>query len=106
MGAPGVTATGGRIDAKAVFLDLLREMNDQNRPVSSSSKAGNYAPRLFEGLPTEQRCGFRQGDFEKAMNALFRDRTITNVGYGRKGDERTRIAICGAAEPQNADDPV
>ena len=106
MGAPGVMATGGKVDAKAVFLDLLREMNDQNRPVSSNSRAGNYAPRLFEKLPTEQRCGFRQGDFENAMNALLRDRAIKNVGYGRKGDERTRIAIREVAEPQNADDPV
>jgi hypothetical protein len=40
------------------------------------------------------------------MNALLRDRAIKNVGYGRKGDERTRIAICDVAEPQNAADPV
>ena len=89
-----------------VFLDLIREMNDQNRPVSSNNRAGNYAPRLFDELPIEQRCGFRQSDFENAMNALLRDRTIKNVGYGRKGDERTRIAVCDAAEPQNAGDPV
>ena len=106
MGAPGVMATGDRTDAKAVFLDLLREMNDQNRPVSSNSRAGNHAPRLFDALPAEQRCGFRRGDFENAMNALLRDRAIKNVGYGRKGDERTRIAIREGAEPQNAGDPV
>jgi hypothetical protein len=106
MGAPGVMATGGRTDAKAVFLDLLREMDEQNRPVSSNSKAGNYAPRLFDSLPTEQRCGFRQGAFEIAMNALLRDRAIKNVGYGRNGDERTRIAIREVAEPQNADNAV
>ena len=57
-----------------MFLDLLREMDGQNRPVSSSSRASTYAPRLFEALPAEQRCGFRRADFEKAMNALFRDR--------------------------------
>jgi hypothetical protein len=89
-----------------VFLDLIREMSDQNRPVSSNNRASNYAPRLFDGLPIEQRCGFRRGDFENAMNALLRDRAIKNVGYGRKGDERTRIALRGVAEPQNAEDPV
>ncbi len=88
----------GKVDARAVFLDLVREMNDQNRPVSSSSRAGNYAPRQFEKLPTEQRYGFRKADFERAMNALFRDRKIKNVPYGRKGDERTKIAVCGDSE--------
>jgi RecA-family ATPase len=91
--APGMT-TFGRIDAKAVFLDLLREMTSQTRPVSSTGRASNYAPRMFEGLPSEQRHGLRQGDFERAMNALFNDRKIKNVSYGRKGDERTKIAAC------------
>jgi hypothetical protein len=105
MGAPGVMATGGRTDAKAVFLDLLREMNDQNRPVSSNSRAGNHAPRLFDALPAEQRCGFRRIDFENAMNALLKDRTIKHVAYGRKGDERTRLAACdNSVEPGEADD--
>ena len=96
IGAPGVTAMGGKVDAEAVFLDLIREMNDQNRPVSSNNRAGNYAPRLFDELPIEQRCGFRRGDFENAMNALLRDRTIKNVDYGRKGDRRTKLATCEA----------
>jgi hypothetical protein len=32
------------------------------------------------------------------MNALFMDRKIKNVPYGRKGDERFRIAVCGDDE--------
>ena len=91
--APGMTAFG-RIDAKAVFLDLVREMTDQNRPVSSTGRASNYAPRMFEGLPSEQRHDLRQGDFVKAMNALFNERKIQNISYGRKGDERTKITLC------------
>jgi RecA-family ATPase len=90
--------TFGKVDARAVFLDLVREMTDQNRPVSSNVKAGNYAPRQFEKLPTEQRYGFRKADFERAMNALFKDRKIENVPYGRKGDERTKIAVCSENE--------
>jgi hypothetical protein len=90
--------TFGRVEAKAVFLDLVREMAAQNRPVSSNGKAGNYAPRQFEKLPSEQRYGFRKADFERAMNALFRDRKIESVPYGRKGDERTKIAVCGDSE--------
>jgi RecA-family ATPase len=91
--------TFGRVEARTVFLDLVREMDGQNRPVSSSSRASNYAPREFEKLPTEQRYGFRKADFERAMNALFKDRKIKNVPYGRKGDERTKIAVCGDSEP-------
>jgi RecA-family ATPase len=106
IGAPGVTATGGKVDAKAVFLALVREMDEQNRPVSSNSRAGNYAPREFEEAPPEQRCGFRESDFRNAMEALLRERKIKNVDYGRKGDRRTRIAVCDVVEPQNADDPV
>ena len=51
-------------------------------------------------------AAFGRGAFEIAMNALLRDRAIKNVGYGRKGDERTRIAIREVAEPQNADNAV
>jgi RecA-family ATPase len=88
----GVTAMG-RVDARAVFLSLAREMNEQNRPVSAKGQAPNYAPREFERLPNEQRHGFTRGDFQRAMNALFRDGKIINVPYGRKGDERFRIAV-------------
>jgi RecA-family ATPase len=90
---PGMTSMG-KVDARAVFIDLVREMSHQNRPVSASSKAGTYAPRVFEKLPNEQRYGFRRADFERAMNTLFRDGKIKNVPYGRKGDERTKIAAC------------
>ena len=88
----GVTAMG-RVDARAVFLSLVREMNEQNRPVSAKGQAPNYAPREFERLPNEQRYGFTRADFQRAMNALFRDGKIINVPYGRKGDERFRIAV-------------
>ena len=88
----------GKFDARAVFLDLVREMDGQNRPVSSSARSGNYAPREFEKLPNEHRYGFKQADFQRAMNALFRDRKILNAPYGRKGDERFKIVVCGDDE--------
>lgn len=97
---PSMTSMG-KLDARIVFLDLVREMARQKRPVSSSNRASTYAPREFEKLPAEQRCGFRRADFEKAMNALFRDKKIENVPYGRKGDERTKIVVC--EEKQKAD---
>ena len=76
-----------------MFLDLVREMNEQNRPVSAKGQAPNHAPREFEKLPSEQRYAFKKADFQRAMNALFRDGKIINVPYGRKGDERFRIAV-------------
>jgi AAA domain len=94
LARPGFTAMG-RPDVKAVFLDLVREMAAQNRPVSSTGRASNYAPRLFEKLPPDQSHGFKQFHFEKAMNMLLKDRKIENVTYGRRGDERTKIALCG-----------
>jgi hypothetical protein len=29
------------------------------------------------------------------MNALLKDRKIENVSYGRRGDERTKLAVSG-----------
>ena len=95
--APGMTSMG-KLDASDVFLELLRKFGEQRRPVSSKSRAGNYAPREFERLPPEERLSFRKRDFEKAMNRLFMAKEIENVPYGRKGDERTQIAIPERAE--------
>ena len=56
---------------------------------------------VFDGLRKTgmpERYGFRKADFERAMNALFRDQKIKNVPYGRKGDERTKIALCSDSE--------
>ena len=89
---PGMTAAGV-VAAKPVFLNLLRELAEQKRPVSSSGHARNYAPREFEKLPGAQRLNFQKRDFERAMNELFREKTIVNVPYGRKGDERTKIVL-------------
>jgi hypothetical protein len=66
--------------------------NGANRhPLSESSNATNYAPRLFSRLPDRERDGYRQADFQRAMEALFKSRKIMSVTYGRKGDERRKI---------------
>jgi RecA-family ATPase len=96
--APSIRTAVGLAEVKAVFLRLVSELDRQKRPVSSNSKAGNYAPRLFAKLPAEQRNGFQQADLERAMNILFNDREIDNVNYGRKGDERTKIVVQTAIE--------
>jgi RecA-family ATPase len=75
--------------AESVFLDMTDQTMAENQPISSNSRAGNYAPRLFARRP--DREGFRAKDFEAAMQRLFARGDIVNAPYGRKGDERTRI---------------
>ncbi len=75
-----------------VFLALLDAHNGANRrPLSESNNATNYAPRVFSRLPDRERDGYRSGDFQHAMETLFKGRKIVSVTYGRPGDERRKI---------------
>ena len=62
------------------------------RPLSDNSKAGNYAPRIFGKLPRDQRHNYREADFNRAMERLFKSGAIDNLPYGRKADMRHMIA--------------
>jgi RecA-family ATPase len=90
----GILGSIERRNCERVFLDLLDATTKENQSVSSNSKSGNYAPRLFAKRPKDQREGFKVADFERAMQSLFAARplTIVNEEYGRKGDKRLRIA--------------
>jgi RecA-family ATPase len=88
---PGATAFG-RIPADDVFLDLLSEFEAQQRPVSASTRAGNFAPRLFGAVPREQRRDYRQADFRNAMERLFANHQIENVPYGRPSKDMHKLA--------------
>ena len=90
IAAPRSTAFGV-IDAETIFLELLGQFADTGLFVSASINAGNCAPRAFGRLPSDQRRGYREGDFLKAMNVLFARHAIENVDYGRKGDARRKI---------------
>jgi RecA-family ATPase len=92
--SPGATPFG-TLDAKDVFLGLVREFEAQNRIVSEASRASNYAPRVFGQLPRERRHDYRELDFRRAMERLFADGKIENYQYGRKGDERKKIIVVG-----------
>jgi RecA-family ATPase len=75
-----------------VFLALLDAHNGANRrPLSESNNATNYAPRVFANLSDRDRDNYRFGDFQRAMEALFKGRKIASETYGRKGDERRKI---------------
>jgi AAA domain len=104
MGGPGVTGTGAPVSAVDVFLNLVRLMDLQGRPVSSiSSRAHNYAPREFDKLLPEQKCGFREKDFRTAMERLLASGKIYNVDYVLNRNKGRKIAI--RKDPAE-DDPI
>jgi hypothetical protein len=95
IGPEPVEAAGdtpfGKLGADVVFLDLVREFEQQGRVISASPQALNFAPRVFEKLPAGQSYGYRKDDFRRAMERLFKTGKIENIPYGRKGDERRKI---------------
>jgi RecA-family ATPase len=99
-GVLGVDAPAGGLvgaieqrNAKRVFLDLLAKLNAEGRSVSSNSRAGNYAPKLFADRP--DREGFSRTEFARAMEALFSEDAIEVRGYrmrnGRKAERIERV---------------
>jgi hypothetical protein len=96
----GLFGTIARRAAEQVFLDLLDKITVEGRPASESSRAGNYAPRLFASRP--ERSGHTERDFKRAMEQLFADGRITAETYGRADQDRRRIVRTAPAEVENA----
>jgi RecA-family ATPase len=78
-----------RPDANTVFLSLLDKMTEEGQNLSSNSRAGNYAPRVF--LKRPGRWDYRLRDFEKAMQELFSMGEIRLEPYGRPSNQSMRI---------------
>lgn len=78
-----------RASADEVFLQILASMTAEQRPVSDTVNAGNYAPRVFGRRP--DRHGYRKPEFAAAMERLFAQGRISMVEYGRKSDLRRKI---------------
>jgi len=81
-----------RSKCERITLELVDRTTAEKQPVSSNSHSGNYAPRIFAQRPAAERENFRQADFVKAMQALLARGELVNVQYGRKNDERYRLA--------------
>ena len=81
--------------AERVFLELLTKRNAQDRAVSHSKHASNYAPKELAAM--EGREGFGSDDMRRAMERLFEDGRIAIDTYGRKGDPRQRIVAAKLA---------
>ena len=89
--SPGATAFG-KIDVKDVFVALLDEFATAKRNVSADAHSRNFAPRIFGKLPRDQRHDYREGDFNRAMEGLFKSGGIENQEYGRPSEPRQKIA--------------
>ncbi len=83
--------------ADSVFMALLQKATAQNRPLSATNRADNFAPKLFALSP--ERQGLKRKDFELALERLLEAGKIALACYGRKGDERRKIV---AAEVRDA----
>jgi RecA-family ATPase len=88
--SPGSTAFG-KIDVKEVFVILLDEFTATKRNVSADAHSRNFAPRIFGKLPRDQRHDYREADFNRAMEGLFKSRAIENQEYGRPSEPRQKI---------------
>jgi RecA-family ATPase len=98
-GATGFSGAPQQADAEAVFLTLLTRTEAEGRPVSASSAAPNYAPKLFGKHPDRQ--GFGKREFDVAMQRLFAAEKIKVVEYGRSNGRnapRKIVAIEGGAD--------
>lgn len=72
-----------------VFLSLLCALAKQDRHVSEKARAGNYAPKQFAQHPDRQ--GYKQRDFELAMERLFADGRIKVAEDGPQSRRRRFI---------------
>lgn len=82
--------------AETAFLELLRAVTAEGRPVSDNSRAGNFAPKLFSSRPDRQ--GFGRQEFSRAMEGLFTAGVIGVESYGRASDTRKRIVQTNEVE--------
>ena len=69
-------------------------MTDQNRPVSSSSRASNYAPARVREAAVRTALRLQEGRLREGHERAVQGPEDQERPYGRKGDERTKIVVC------------
>jgi RecA-family ATPase len=95
----GIVGSIERHTCERIFADFVDQTTAEERPVSSNSRAGNYAPKLFAKRPDSERYTVK--DFERAMEALFKRGEIINVAYGKPSNQCFRIL----RKPNGKDSP-
>ena len=85
-----------RHNAKMAFLAALDELTAQQRNVSHSERASNYAPKVMKaaGLAEE----FSKADLKRAMNVLFAEHAIVaNAQLWRGADRKWVLGLARRA---------
>ena len=86
--------------ARQAFLDAMDKLNSQQRPVSHSRQAKNYAPKFMHSLGMVGDFSVRE--LEQAMEGLFADDRIgANQTIGRRGN---RAPISGIGRLNHMDE--
>ena len=92
IGTPtGVDRASLNAKADRVFLALLTNTYKAETWVSPNMTARNYAPTYFSRHP--DREGLTKDALEQAMHRLTKVGSIMSEQYGRKSDQRTRLAV-------------
>ena len=96
----GMVASLERSRIDNIFLACLNATLAQDRAVSDSRNAGNYAPRIFAGMPQAQ--GAKAPDLAKAMERLFAAGTLRIGTCGLTSSRHPRASIVHAqSSPQD-----
>lgn len=91
-----VDASFRRHNAKMAFLAALDELTAQQRSVSHSDRAGNFAPKVMKaaGLATD----YSKAELKQAMNGLFADHAIlANAQLWRGADRKWVVGLARRA---------
>lgn len=86
---PAYELAAERSKGERVFLALLRQFTQQQRRVSASPTAGNYAPKEFAKEPGAEGC--KQSAFESAMRTLLAQHVVANEPYGPPSKAQMRL---------------
>jgi RecA-family ATPase len=91
-----------RIDE--TFLDVLRKLIKQNRPVSPSAHApSNYAPKVIAGHPDGK--AYTQRDYQAALERLLTANRIHIESFGPPSKQVRHLALGAAASEGCGDGP-
>jgi hypothetical protein len=80
------------LDAEAIFLELLRSFDTQNRRVSDK-KSSTYAPAVFAEEELAKTAHLDSRALTDAMRRLFAANRIWNEPCGRRDRGQFRVAI-------------
>jgi RecA-family ATPase len=79
------------LKADEVFISLLHRFTRDNRNVSDTRTAPNYAPKAFLNEPEAK--GLNKADLQGAMSRLFRTEKVYVESYGRPSRPSTRLSV-------------